>query len=118
MLDGFSAYVQDWGWIVPAGLAVADTGPLDRNPRVRAGWQRVRAAATGHLIHGVVVPCFAHIAYRAADWGTERSWLLEQGLFVIATGPTELQAHLRPGICGAGAVHLEELGKLGMGVPR
>ncbi|WP_141716183.1 hypothetical protein [Streptomyces sp. OspMP-M43] len=117
MLDDLSAYVQDRGWIVPAGLAVADAGPLDQNPRVRAGWQRVRAAATGHLIHGVVVPCFAHIAYRAADWDTERSWLLEQGLFVIATDPTELQPHLGPGICGAGAVHLEEFGR-GMGVPR
>ncbi|MYT83033.1 hypothetical protein YW3DRAFT_07397 [Streptomyces sp. MnatMP-M77] len=44
-----------------------------------------------------MVPSFAHIAYRATDWDTERSWLLERGLFVIATNPTELQAHPEPG---------------------
>ncbi|MFJ9506713.1 hypothetical protein ACIRPZ_23295 [Streptomyces anulatus] len=38
----------------------------------------------------MVVPSFAHIAYRAGDWDGERAWLLEQGLFVVATDPTEL----------------------------
>ncbi|MGW1441075.1 hypothetical protein ACWD7M_38335 [Streptomyces griseus] len=37
VLDDLSAYVQDRGWIVPAGLAVADTGPLDQDPDKRAG---------------------------------------------------------------------------------
>ncbi|MFD8715274.1 hypothetical protein ACFV07_33130 [Streptomyces anulatus] len=50
----------------------------------------MRAAATGRLVHGVVVPSFAHIAYRAADRDRERAWLLEQGLFAVATDPTEL----------------------------
>ncbi|MGW1441074.1 hypothetical protein ACWD7M_38330 [Streptomyces griseus] len=50
----------------------------------------MRAASTGHLVQGLVVPSFAHIAYRAADWEPQRVWLLEQGLFVIATNPTEL----------------------------
>ncbi|MFL0021336.1 hypothetical protein ACJBCE_00095 [Streptomyces sp. NBUL23] len=90
VLDDLSAYVQDRGWIVPTGMAFADTGPLDQNPDTRAGWQRVRAAATGHLIQGLVVPSFAHIAYRAADWGPQHTWLQDQGLFVIATNPTEL----------------------------
>ncbi|MFI2317476.1 hypothetical protein AMK17_35745 [Streptomyces sp. CB00072] len=96
VLDDLAAYADDRGWIVPAGCAVADSGPLDQSPAVRAGWQRVRAAATGRLVHGVVVPSFAHIAYRAADWERERAWLLEQGLFVVATDPTELQAGLTP----------------------
>ncbi|MEV7496204.1 hypothetical protein ACFRMO_02845 [Streptomyces anulatus] len=38
----------------------------------------------------MVVPSFAHIAYRAADRDRERAWLLEQGLFAVATDPTEL----------------------------
>ncbi|MFJ9113418.1 hypothetical protein [Streptomyces sp. NPDC102283] len=92
ILDDLAAYAQDRGWIVPTGCAVADTGPLDQSPDIRAGWQRVRAAATGRLVHGVVVPSFAHVAYRAADWDGERAWLLEQGLFVVTTDPTELQA--------------------------
>ncbi|MFJ4609432.1 hypothetical protein [Streptomyces griseus] len=44
-----------------------------------------------------MVPSFAHIAYRAADWDRKRGRLLEQGLFVIATDPGELQAGLGPG---------------------
>ncbi|MBT2898819.1 hypothetical protein [Streptomyces sp. McG3] len=96
VLDDLTAYAHDRGWVVPAGCAVADSGPLDQAPAMRAGWQRVRAAATGRLVHGVVVPSFAHIAYRAADWDRERTWLLEQGLFVVATDPTELQARLGP----------------------
>ncbi|MFF2231225.1 hypothetical protein [Streptomyces anulatus] len=96
VLDDLSAYADDRGWVVPAGCAVADSGPLDQSPAMRAGWQRVRAAATGRLVHGVVVPSFAHIAYRAGDWERERAWLLEQGLFVVATDPTELQAGLTP----------------------
>ncbi|MER8268065.1 hypothetical protein [Streptomyces griseus] len=97
VLDDLAAYAQDRGWTVPAGCAVADAGPLNQAPAVRAGWQKVRAAATGRLVHGLVVPSFPHIAYRPADWDTERSWLLGQGLFVIATVPTELQAGLEPG---------------------
>ncbi|MGW1437589.1 hypothetical protein ACWD7M_20380 [Streptomyces griseus] len=97
VLDDLAAYAQDRGWVVPVGCAVADSGPLDQAPGVRAGWQRVRAAAAGRLVHGVVVPSFAHIAYRAADWDRERGWLLEQGLFVVATDPGELQAGLGPG---------------------
>ncbi|MFJ6142968.1 hypothetical protein G3I37_12515 [Streptomyces anulatus] len=50
VLDDLSAYADDRGWVVPAGCAVADSGPLDQDPNVRAGWQRVRAAATGHLV--------------------------------------------------------------------
>lgn len=96
VLDDLSAYSDDRGWVVPAGCAVADSGPLDQGPNVRAGWHRVRAAATGHLVHGVVVPSFAHIAYRAGDWDRERAWLLEQGLFAVATDPAELQAGLTP----------------------
>ncbi|MFF2236243.1 hypothetical protein [Streptomyces anulatus] len=96
VLDDLSAYADDRGWVVPAGCAVADSGPLDQPSNARTGWQRVRAAATGHLVHGVVVPSFAHIAYRAGDWERERAWLLEQGLFVVATDPTELQAGLAP----------------------
>ncbi|MFD8110203.1 hypothetical protein [Streptomyces microflavus] len=90
VLDDLSAYVRDRDWVVPAGLAVADTGPLHQDLDTRAGWNRVRAAAVGRLVQGVVVPSFAHIAYRAADWERERAWLLEQGLFVVATDPTEL----------------------------
>ncbi|WP_228924575.1 hypothetical protein [Streptomyces sp. DH7] len=101
VLDDLAAYAQDRGWVVPAGCAVADSGPLDQDPNVRGGWQRVRAAATGRLVHGVVVPSFAHIAYRAGDWERERAWLLEQGLFVVATDPTELLAGLEPGELGA-----------------
>ncbi|MEV7657872.1 hypothetical protein AB0O39_27355 [Streptomyces anulatus] len=97
VLDDLSAYAEDRGWVVPAGCAVADSGPLDQSPAVRAGWQRVRAAAAGHLVHGVVVPSFAHVAYRAGDWDGERAWLLEQGLFVVATDPTELRAGLGAG---------------------
>ncbi|MFI6143773.1 hypothetical protein ACIBCC_36990 [Streptomyces griseus] len=97
VLDDLAAYADDHGWVVPAGCAVADNGPLDQPSGVRAGWQRVRAAATGRLVHGVVVPSFAHIAYRPADWDAERGWLLEQGLFVVATDPGELQAGLGPG---------------------
>ncbi|NEB56994.1 hypothetical protein G3I48_32665 [Streptomyces griseus] len=96
-LDDLAAYADDRGWVVPAGCAVADSGPLDQAPGVRAGWQRVRAAAAGRLVHGVVVPSFAHIAYRAADWDREHGWLLEQRLFVIATDTAELQAGLGPG---------------------
>ncbi|WP_329305737.1 hypothetical protein [Streptomyces anulatus] len=96
VLDDLAAYADDRGWVVPAGCAVADSGPLDQSPGGRAGWQRVRAAATGRLVHGVVVPSFAHIAYRAEDWERERAWLLEQGLFVVATDPTELRAGLEP----------------------
>ncbi|MGW6290142.1 hypothetical protein [Streptomyces sp. NPDC055107] len=96
VLDDLAAYAQDRGWVVPAGCAVADTGPLDQGPVTRAGWQRVRAAATGRLVHGLVVPSFAHIAYRAADWDRERAWLLEQELFVLATDPAELQSGLKP----------------------
>ncbi|MEI5036294.1 hypothetical protein RB201_37465 [Streptomyces sp. S1A(2023)] len=96
VLDDLAAYAQDRGWVVPAGCAVADSGPLDQSPARRAGWQRVRAAATGRLVHGVVVPSFAHVAYRAADPDGERAWLLEQGLFVVATDPTELRAGLEP----------------------
>ncbi|MFJ5050456.1 hypothetical protein [Streptomyces sp. NPDC088719] len=96
VLDDLAAYAQDRDWAVPAGCAVADSGPLDQTPSLRAGWQQVRAAVTGHLVHGVVVPSFAHIAYRAADWDRERAWLLEQGLFVLATDPTELQTGLKP----------------------
>ncbi|MEU4181004.1 hypothetical protein [Streptomyces sp. NPDC026589] len=96
VLDDLAAYTQDRGWIVPADCAVADAGPLDQAPAMRAGWQRVRAAAAGRLVHGVVIPSFAHVAYRAADWDGERAWLLEQGLFVVATDPTELQAGLEP----------------------
>ncbi|MFH9746136.1 hypothetical protein ACH4MN_17090 [Streptomyces anulatus] len=44
----------------------------------------------------MVVPAFAHVAYRAGDWDGERAWLLEQGLFVVATDPTELLAGLEP----------------------
>ncbi|MFJ1958434.1 hypothetical protein ACIOGT_36205 [Streptomyces microflavus] len=90
VLDDLSANVRDRGWVVPAGLAVADTGPLDQGLDARAGWNRVRAAAVGRLVQRVVVPSFARIAYRAADWERERAWLLEQGLFIIATDPTEL----------------------------
>ncbi|MBQ1109891.1 hypothetical protein [Streptomyces sp. 404i] len=97
VLDDLSAYAEDRGWVVPAGCAVADSGPLDQDPNVRSGWQRVRAAAAGRLVHGVVVPSFAHVAYRAGDWDGERAWLLEQGLFVVATDPTELLAGLEPG---------------------
>ncbi|WP_371621523.1 hypothetical protein OG245_00380 [Streptomyces sp. NBC_01116] len=96
VLDDLAAYAQDRGWVVPAGCAVADGGPLDQAPSLRDGWQQVRAAATGRLVHGLVVPSFAHIAYRAADWDRERAWLLEQGLFVLATDPTELQSGLKP----------------------
>ncbi|MEE1735417.1 hypothetical protein PUR49_02560 [Streptomyces sp. BE147] len=97
VLDDLSAYADDRGWVVPAGCAVADSGPLDQDPNARSGWQRMRAAAAGRLVQGVVVPSFAHIAYRAADWDGERAWLLEQGLFVVATDPTELLADLEPG---------------------
>ncbi|MEU0984885.1 hypothetical protein ABZ488_37450, partial [Streptomyces griseus] len=52
-LDDLAAYAQDRGWMVPAGCAFADSAPLDQAPGVRAGWQRVRAAAAGRLVHGV-----------------------------------------------------------------
>ncbi|MEU3703641.1 hypothetical protein AB0E82_15300 [Streptomyces anulatus] len=41
-------------------------GRSTRTPDVRAGWQRVRAAATGRLVHGVVVPSFVDSDGRAA----------------------------------------------------
>lgn len=96
VLDDLAAYADDRGWVVPAGCAVADSGLLGQSPSARAGWQRVRATTTGRLVHGVVVPSFAHVAYRAADWDAERAWLLEQGLFAVATDLTELQARLTP----------------------
>ncbi|WP_405479323.1 hypothetical protein [Streptomyces anulatus] len=73
VLDDLAAYADDRGWVDPAGCAVADAGPLDQAPSARAGWQRVRAAATGRLVHGVVVPSFAHVAYGAGDWDGERA---------------------------------------------
>lgn len=61
------------------------------------GRRRPATSSTRPLVHGVVVPSFAHIAYRSEDWDGERAWLLEQGLFVVATDPTELLAGLEPG---------------------
>ncbi|MFJ8255557.1 hypothetical protein [Streptomyces sp. NPDC094466] len=61
----------------------------------------MRALATGSLVHGVVVPSLTHIAYRAADSDHEQAWLLEQGMFVVATVPIELQTGLEPAEMGA-----------------
>ncbi|MFJ1804448.1 hypothetical protein [Streptomyces sp. NPDC088180] len=86
MLNDLSAYVQDRGWIVPASLAITDTGPLHQDHSTRTGWKRVQAAA-GRLIHGVVVPSLTHLTSRTTD--RERTLLLKQGQFIIATDPTE-----------------------------
>ncbi|MFD8621690.1 hypothetical protein [Streptomyces sp. NPDC059513] len=101
VLDDLAAYAQDQGWVVPAGCAVADSGPLDQDLDLRPGWERVRAVATGSLITGVLVPSFSHIAYRWADWNRERAWLLQQGLFVVASDPTELSVGPEPEELGA-----------------
>ncbi|WP_274036706.1 hypothetical protein [Streptomyces sp. MMBL 11-1] len=88
VLDDLAVYADARGWTVPSGCAVTDPGTLDQDTELRAGWSRIREAATGGRISGVVVPSFAHIAYRWNEWNNERAWLLRQGLFVIATDPT------------------------------
>ncbi|MEV6456533.1 hypothetical protein AB0M75_35200 [Streptomyces anulatus] len=96
VLDDLAAYADARGWVVPAGCAVSDTGLLDQDTELRAGWGRIREAAAGGRITGLVVPSFSHIAYRWTDWNTERAWLLRQGLFVIATDPTDAPVGLEP----------------------
>ncbi|MGW1847745.1 hypothetical protein [Streptomyces sp. NPDC001966] len=91
-----AAHAQAQGWAVPAGCAVTDTGPLDQDTELRPGWARIRAAVDGGRVAGIVVPAFAHIAYRWHDWNAQRSWLLDRGLFVIATDPTNLVTGLEP----------------------
>ncbi|WP_328512800.1 hypothetical protein OG842_45015 (plasmid) [Streptomyces sp. NBC_00376] len=91
-----AAHAQAQGWAVPAGCAVTDTGPLDQDTELRPGWARIRAAVDGGRVAGIVVPAFAYIAYRWHDWNTQRSWLLDRGLFVIATDPTNLVTGLDP----------------------
>ncbi|MFE6023508.1 hypothetical protein ACFQ6O_44790 [Streptomyces sp. NPDC056441] len=88
MLAPLAAHADAQGWTVPAGCAVSDTGPLDQDTDLRAGWAQIREAADDGRITGIIVPAFAHIAYRWNDWTAQRSWLLRQELFVIATDPT------------------------------
>ncbi|MFE2498793.1 hypothetical protein [Streptomyces scopuliridis] len=96
VLDDLAAYADARGWVVAAGCAASDTGPLDQDTELRAGWARIREAAADRRITGLVVPSFSHIAYRWTDWNTERAWLLRQGLFVIATDPTDVPVGLEP----------------------
>ncbi|MFD4862811.1 hypothetical protein [Streptomyces atratus] len=91
-----AAHAEAQGWVVPAGCAVTDSGPLDQDTELRPGWARVRAAVDGGRVAGIVVPAFAHIAYRWHDWNAQRSWLLGRGLFVVATDPTDLVTGLEP----------------------
>ncbi|MDK0517498.1 hypothetical protein [Streptomyces sp. ML-6] len=85
VLPPLAAHAEARDWRVPAGCAVTDTGPLDQETELRPGWARIRAAVDGGRISGIVVPSFAHIAYRWHDWNAQRSWLLGRNLFVTAT---------------------------------
>ncbi|MET8752227.1 hypothetical protein ABZW32_19310 [Streptomyces sp. NPDC004667] len=89
VLDELRSYAAGQGWHVPAGCAAVDVGPLGADVS-RSGWLRVRRAVRAQAVTGLVVPCFAHIGYRWADWNRERTWLLRHGLFAVATDPTEL----------------------------
>ncbi|MEV0488772.1 hypothetical protein [Streptomyces atratus] len=96
VLAPLAAHADARGWAVPADCAVSDTGPLDQETDLRAGWTRIREAADDGRITGIIAPSFAHIAYRWNDWNAQRSWLLQRGLFVIATDPTDLAMGLEP----------------------
>ncbi|MET9669384.1 recombinase family protein [Streptomyces sp. NPDC006475] len=89
------SYATARGWQVAD--AVTDHGPLDQSTGCRPGWTLIRKAADEQRIDGIVVPAFAHIAYRWSEWDTARSWLLRRGLFVIATDPGET-AEVRAGL--------------------
>ncbi|MEU8502973.1 hypothetical protein AB0C86_40635 [Streptomyces lavendulae] len=95
VLDELRSYAAGRGWHVPAGCAATDVGPLGAGLN-RSGWRRVRRAVQAQAVTGLVVPCFAHIGYRWADWDRERTWLLRRGLFVMATDPTELHVRISP----------------------
>ncbi|MEV6734538.1 MULTISPECIES: hypothetical protein [unclassified Streptomyces] len=95
VLEELRSYATERGWHVPAGCAAADVGQLGANLS-RSGWPRVRRAVQARAVTGLVVPCFAHIGYRWADWNRERTWLLRHGLFVMATDPTELPVGVAP----------------------
>ncbi|WP_331747739.1 hypothetical protein OG365_41260 (plasmid) [Streptomyces sp. NBC_00853] len=95
VLDELRSYAAGQGWHVPAGCAAADIGPLGSDLN-RSGWPRVRRAVQAQAVTGLVVPCFAHIGFRWADWNRERTWLLRHGLFVVATDPTELLVGVSP----------------------
>ncbi|MFI8266704.1 hypothetical protein [Streptomyces sp. NPDC085665] len=95
MLDELRSYAAVSGWHVPAGCAATDVGSLGADLN-RSGWRRVRRAVQAQAITGLVVPCFAHVGYRWADWNRERTWLLRHGLFVVATDPTELPVGVCP----------------------
>ncbi|MFJ2271954.1 hypothetical protein ACIOHO_37745 [Streptomyces sp. NPDC087849] len=96
VLAPLAAHAGARGWAVPAGCAVSDTGPLDQDTDLRAGWARIREAAGAGRISGIVVPAFAHIVYRWNDWTTQQSWRLKRGLFVISTDPTDVAMGLEP----------------------
>ncbi|MFF0220080.1 hypothetical protein [Streptomyces vinaceus] len=95
VLGELRSYVAGRGWHVPVGCAVADVGVLGAN-RQRSGWRLVRCAVQVQAITGLVVPCFAHIGHRWADWNRERMWLLRRGLFVMATDPNALPVGVSP----------------------
>ncbi|MFJ3205881.1 hypothetical protein [Streptomyces sp. NPDC086989] len=95
VLDNLRSYAARRGWHVPAGCAATDVGSLGANLS-RSGWPRVRRAVQAQAVTGLVVPCFAHIGYRWADWNRERAWLLRNGLFVVATDPSELPVGVSP----------------------
>ncbi|MFB7919257.1 hypothetical protein [Streptomyces sp. NPDC056061] len=84
-----ASHAESRGWVVPAGCAVTDAGPLDQETGLRTGWTRIRDTACAGRINGIVVPALAHIAYHWNDWTVEQSWLSRRGLFVIATDPTD-----------------------------
>lgn len=94
-LAELGAYATARGWQVAE--TVTDHGPLDQSTGPRPGWTSIRKAADEQRIDGLVVPAFAHIAYRWSEWDTARSWLLRRGLFVIATDPGE-PAEVRAGL--------------------
>lgn len=94
VLAELASYAKAQGWEVPDGCAVTDTGPLDQDTVLRLGWAQILEAADHRRIQGLVVPSFAHIAYHWADWNEERSRLLQRGLFLRATDPTDVPVDL------------------------
>lgn len=87
VLSELAAYATARGWSVPQGCAASDVsrGPQGRRP----GWATVRQAVHDRRIDGVAVPTYAHLGYSCGEWRTERSWLLDHDLFVIAMNPDE-----------------------------
>lgn len=87
VLGQLRAYADVRGWAVPEGCEITDSGRLGQDEDLRGGWARVRETVAFRRVTGVVVPAFAHVGYHWLDWDRERSWLLQNGQFVIALDP-------------------------------